>query len=124
VGTFHVAVEIGGPDGARWEYVEALVDTGASHSIFPGQLLRDLGIEPTESWPCRLADERQREFSVGQARIRMYGRERYTPVVFGEDSMQPILGAVTLEEFRLAVDPVAQRLVEVPGLLMSLDSET
>jgi hypothetical protein len=37
--------------------------------------------------------------------------------------MQPLLGAITLEDFMLTVDPVQQRLVEVPGLLMSLDTE-
>jgi clan AA aspartic protease len=103
--------------------VEALVDTGASHSIFPGSLLRQLGIESTEKWPFRLADERQREFDVGQARLRMYGRERVSTVVFGDDAMQPILGAITLEDFMLAVDPVRQTLVEVPGLLMYLEPE-
>ncbi len=37
--------------------------------------------------------------------------------VLDEDS-QPLLGAVTLEIFRLGVDPVSQRLIPVPGLLM------
>lgn len=70
-----------------------------------------------------MADEHQREFEVGQARLRMYGRERVSTVVFGDDTMQPLLGAITLEDFMLAVDPVQQRLVAVPGLLMSLDTE-
>ena len=96
------------------------MDTGASHSIFPGRLLRELGVEATEKWPFRLADERQREFEVGQTRLRLFGRERISSVVFGDDSMTAILGAVTLEDFRLAVDPVSRRLVEVPGLLMTL----
>ena len=118
--TFHVAVEVGSTDGSQWEFVEALVDTGASHSIFPGRLLRQLGVEPLERWPFRLADEHQREFEVGQTRLRMYGRERVSTVVFGDDTMQPILGAITLEDFMLAVDPIRERLVEVPGLLMTL----
>jgi hypothetical protein len=53
----------------------------------------------------------------------MYGRERVSTVVFGDDAMQPILGAITLEDFMLAVDPVRQTLVEVPGLLMYLEPE-
>ncbi|HEU0073266.1 MAG TPA: retroviral-like aspartic protease family protein [Dehalococcoidia bacterium] len=123
MGTFQVAVEIGSSDGSQWEFVEALVDTGASHSIFPASLLHQLGIESTETWPFRLADERQREFGIGQARMRMFGRERVSTVVFGDDTMQPILGATTLEDFMLAVDPVRQTLVEVPGLLMYLEPE-
>jgi len=38
-------------------------------------------------------------------------------VVFGEDGGPLLLGAVTLEEFGLGVDPVARKLVPVPGLL-------
>jgi predicted aspartyl protease len=83
-------------------------------------LLRELGIEPRERWPFRLADERQREFDVGTAQVRIDGRSVYTPVVFGDDTMEPILGATTLEELRLAVDPVGRRLVSVPGLLITL----
>jgi clan AA aspartic protease len=118
--TFSVAVEIGPLDEDHFEWVEALVDTGASHSVFPGRLLRDLGIEPRETWPFRLADEHQREYEVGTARIRLHDRVEHTIVVFGDDGIQPLLGAVTLEEFRLAVDPVSHRLIPVPGLMMTL----
>ena len=50
-------------------------------------------------------------------RIRLGAQEEYSLVVFGEDAL---LGAVTLEEFLLAPDPAAQRLVPVPGLIMRL----
>ncbi len=40
------------------------------------------------------------------------------PVIFGDEDSQPLLGAVTLEIFRLGVDAVSQRLIPVPGLLM------
>ena len=39
------------------------------------------------------------------------------PVVFVEEDSQPLLGAVTLEIFRLGIDPVEMRLVPVDGLL-------
>ena len=42
------------------------------------------------------------------------------PVVFAEDGSEPLLGAVTLEIFLLAVDSVRQRLIPVRGLLMPL----
>jgi hypothetical protein len=46
-------------------------------------------------------------------------RERVQPtiVVFGTPGSDPILGVVTLEEFRLAADPVNRRLISVPGRL-------
>ena len=116
--TFSVALEVGHLTEERFEAVEALVDTGASHSTFPGPLLDRLGIERTERWPFRLADDRQREYDVGTARIRLDGLLRYTVVVFADPGTQPILGAITLEELGLGVDPVGRRLIPVPGLLM------
>ena len=48
---------------------------------------------------------------VGEARATVNGVSAVIPVVFGEDDTQPLLGAVTMEELPLAVDPVKQRLV-------------
>ena len=116
--TFAVAVEVGHLEEDRFESIEALIDTGASHSTFPAPFLDGLGIELTERWPFRLADERIREYDVGIARIRLDGRLGYTRVVFADPGSQALLGAVTLEEFSLGVDPVGRRLIPVPGLLM------
>jgi clan AA aspartic protease len=121
MGTFSVAVRIGDIADERSEMVEALVDTGSSHLVFPSRLLREVGIEPFDTMRFRLADERVREFPVGTARMELYGRMRHTTVAFGDDSMQPLLGAISLEDFGLAVDPVGRRLIEVGGLLMTLD---
>ncbi len=40
------------------------------------------------------------------------------PVIFGDEDRQPLLGAATLEIFRLGVDPVSRHLIPAPGLLM------
>ena len=64
-----------------------------------------------------LADERVVEYEVGEARLRLDGRERTTLIVFGPDDAAPLLGATSLELFNLGVDPVGQSLVPVPGLL-------
>jgi hypothetical protein len=42
-----------------------------------------------------------------------------TLVVFREAAAEPPLGAYALEGLRLAPDPVGQRLMPVPGLLMT-----
>jgi hypothetical protein len=46
------------------------------------------------------------------------GREEFTLVVFGDEDMPALLGAVTLEELRLVVDPIRRRLVPTRALLM------
>ena len=49
MGIFRVRIEVGDPQGSRFEDVDALVDTGASHSAAPASLLRRLGIEPYQT---------------------------------------------------------------------------
>jgi len=117
MGTFTVKIDVGDPEGRRWETMDALVDTGASHTVVPGSILRGLGILPEERWPFELADGRTIECDVAETRVRIDGRHRHTVIVFGEERSKPLLGAATLEAFRLAPDPVGRRLIPVPGLL-------
>ena len=117
MGTFHVTIEVGDPGGTRYVPVETHVDAGASHTLLPRTILEDLGIEPEERWPFRLADESEVEYDVSEARVRIYGQSRSTIVIFGDAGATPLLGAYTLEGFRLASDPVGRRLFPVPGLL-------
>jgi len=116
--TFTVSVEVGDVLGLSFERVEALVDTGASYARVPRPLLQRLGIVPQESRAFRIADESVVEYDVGQAPLRIDGLTLYSRVVFGDPDSQPLLGAVTLEDFGLGVDPIAQRLVPVTLLLM------
>lgn len=116
VGTFAVSVRLQGPTGRTID-VEALVDTGATHTLVPGSVLVELGVQPIERVPFRLADERTVEYGVGEVRVRLDGRERTTVVIFGPEGASPLVGATTLELFNLAVDPVGRQLVPVPGLL-------
>lgn len=117
MGTFKVAIQINGPSGAEYQPVDALVDTGASHTMIPRNLLTTLGVVVIEQVAFNLADERTVEYDVGEARIRLNGRERTTLVVFGPDNAEPLLGATTLQLFNMAVDTVNERLFSVPGLL-------
>ncbi|MBI2855387.1 MAG: retroviral-like aspartic protease family protein [Chloroflexi bacterium] len=118
MGTFQHRIEAGDPQGQRYEEVEALVDTGASHTVIPAAMLRRLGVQPTERWPFRLPDDSLVERDVGQTWIRIDGASVITLVVFGEEGVTPLLGGYTLEGLRLGVDAVNERLVPTPGLLM------
>jgi clan AA aspartic protease len=120
MGTFRVTVDIGDLAGERWVRVEALVDTGASHTLLPAPLLDGLGISRAERWPFERADGRVAEHDIGHALVRWNGKQVATIVVFGDEGVEPVLGAYTLEGLRLAPDPVRQRLIPVPGLLKAL----
>ncbi|MBI4311341.1 MAG: aspartyl protease family protein [Chloroflexi bacterium] len=118
MGTFRQTIEIGDPQGRRYERVEALVDTGASYTTLPASLLRKLGVEPYEDVEFHVADGRRVVRSIGQTWIRIEGRRVMTIVVFGDEGASPLLGAYSLEGLRLDVDPTNRRLVRTPGLLM------
>ncbi len=120
MGTFNVSIQVGNRSGDEFRPVEALVDTGASHTMLPGNLLASLGVVAIERVAFHLADERTVEYVVGEARIRLDGRERTTLVIFGPDDAEPLLGATTLQLFNMAVDTVSERLFSVPGLLKGL----
>ncbi len=113
-----MALDIGDPQGQRWETVEALVDTGASYTWAPRPVLERLGVQPEFRWEFETADGRVIEREVAQTRARIDGQQRITLVVFGDDGSKPMLGAYTLEGFSLAPDPVNRRLIRVRGLAM------
>ena len=105
MGTFSVTIEVGGPQGQRYEAVEALVGTGATHTVLPSELIRGLNIGVVDRLAFRLADQRIEEHDVGETRMRLDGRERTVLVVFGPEGANALLGATTLELFILASTP-------------------
>ena len=119
MGTFRVTIELGNPAGSRYREISALVNTGASYSQMPVSILQELGVAPDARRTFRLADGREVERDVGETRVHVDGTARMTVVVFGDEGAEPVLGAVTLEELGLAVDPLNQCLIPVSGLLMA-----
>ncbi len=113
MGIFNVQLEIGDLDGEHYETVEAMVDSGAAYSFMPPSLLTKLGIQPHRRVSFELADGTRIERDVGWARIRLNGDSESSPVVFGDENLTPLLGAVTLELLNLGIDPVNARLIPV-----------
>ncbi len=112
MGTFSVDVIIRNPDApARSLALSLAVDTGASHTVLPARVIEALGIRPTETGRVRLASGAIDEWPVTSVRMRLENREWPTIALVAPSDGPALLGAVTLEEFRLAVDPVARRLI-------------
>ena len=116
---FTVPVEIANPQGGPAASIEPVVDTGAGYSVMPASLLESLGLEPVEQEEFMLANGEVRVYAVGEARFRIDGRERTTPVVFGDDGVF-LLGAVTLQNFGLVADTTQHRLVPARLLLVGM----
>jgi predicted aspartyl protease len=119
MGTFRALVEIGDADGATWEPVDALVDTGATYTTVPVALLDRLGVRPHARIAFLLADGREIEEDIGRTWVRIGDRAEVTVVVFGAPGSPVLLGAYALEGLRLAADPVNRRLVPVPRLFLA-----
>jgi clan AA aspartic protease len=120
MGTFHYALEVGNFDGTRFETIDALVDTGATYTFVPRDVLQRLGVTVEEERPFILANGERVTYGLAWARVRFEGREQPTLVVFGDEGSKALLGAFTLEGLGLTVDPVNQRLVPTPGYLVGL----
>ena len=73
MGVFRVEMEIGDPQGERYEVVEAMVDSGASYTMIPAPLLRSLGVTPLSSGSFKLADGSRIELDIGQTWMRLEG---------------------------------------------------
>ena len=111
LGVFNWPIRLESMDGSKSLEIEAMVDTGASYTIVPAYLLKELGVQPIDKLALVLADGRRVEYDIGRAMATIDGRTEATLVVFGEDSARPLLGAYTLEGLRLAVDPTNGRLM-------------
>ena len=117
LGTFRVPLTVGNLVTGATETVNALVDTGATYSMIPASVLRRLGIEPTRSRRFRIASGERVEHQTALAFFETGGYEGEARVVFGPEG-QYLLGATTLEDMLLVVDPVSKRLVPEEALLM------
>ena len=117
MGSFRVAIEIGDPQGQRFQPIEALVDTGATYTWVPRDILEQLGVRPSRRWNFILADGREVEYDIAWTMVRLNGEAAPSVVIFGEPGAEPLLGVFTLEAFRLGVDTVNRHLIPTPGLL-------
>ena len=111
MGILTVMIQVGNPQGTTFEDLEVTVDTGSSYTAVPRAMLDRLGVAVEDSAPSVLADGREVPVDVAEAAIRLEGRQFHTPVIFAEEGEPSLLGVVTLEQARLAVDPLGQKLV-------------
>jgi clan AA aspartic protease len=119
MGQFSVTVTIAHPsDPSRSAEVELFVDTRATLSWVPRQLLERLGLPPLSRRPFLVADGRTIERDTAGAVIRLDGNEANVTVVVAEPGDSHLLGATTLESLGFAVDPIGQRLI--PRTLLAM----
>ena len=113
--TFEVAIRVRHMGNGDMINVTTLVDTGATHTVLPSSFLRELQVEPDMRLKILYANGEVEEVDSGEARIAYNGVERGCTVIFGAEGIYS-LGATTLENMNLMVDPVNQELVPAPPI--------
>jgi len=94
---------------------ECPVAAGSIDCMGPANRLRAAGIKPEGKAVYELANGEPVEFEYGFARITFIGTETVAQVVFGPADVEPILGAVALENAGITVDPVTKTLRRLPA---------
>ena len=115
MGTFKIKFQI--CNNEKCKELEGLVDTGATITKIPKDVLDELGLKPVRKGKFELSDGRIIERDIGFATIKINidGKEFVciSPVAFSEKEEEIIIGSVTLESMGLGVDPVRKKLIEV-----------
>jgi clan AA aspartic protease len=116
VGTIHVPVTLQ-TAGSRKRYkADFLVDTGATDSMAPADRLRAAGVKPVGKNSYELADGSVVEYEFGIVEIRFMGEITAGRIIFGPDSVAPLLGVTALESVGIVVDPANQVLRRLPSI--------
>ena len=122
MGQFSVQVRITHPtDPTRVAEVELLVDTGATLSWVPREIIERLGVPRLRRRSFLVADGRTVERETAGAIVQLDGNEASVTLVVAEPGDASLLGATALESLGFAVDPISRRLVPRELLAMSVE---
>jgi len=104
MGTFQVEIEIGDPQGERWEKLSATVGTKSALAWAPREVLEGLGVQPEKRISLRHLDGRLIKRDVAQTKVRIGEKTQTVTVVFGEKRDSVLVGSDTLQEMSLQAD--------------------
>jgi len=95
--------------GSKTVTVRMLIDTGATFSVLPRALARSLGITHLRSARVSLGNGQRRRVEAGIAVFGLGGREAPSTVLVA-DTVEPILGAETIDALGLELDLRTRKL--------------
>lgn len=116
--TFEHRIEVSASEAGPFVPLRAVVDTGAAYTLLPQDVVERLHVVTRGRRQFILADGRTVDRAIAVVSVKLDGQILPTICVVGEPGTIPLLGAVTLEEFGLAADPVNRRLVPMPHLYL------
>jgi clan AA aspartic protease len=118
MGITKVDLEIKNPENQKLKVkTRFLVDSGASFTVLPRELVKKLNLKPSFQQSFTLADGRVVKRKIGNALIKFRKREVASPVVLGKKEDTLLLGVLTLEAMGLILDPFQRRLYRAKLML-------
>jgi predicted aspartyl protease len=116
MGITEVTVEVSNPrDQTHWQKLDLIADTGAIFSVIPRSTLDQLGISPYTEETFHGSEIRR---PLGDVFIRIDGKARKVPTIFGEPTDTPLLGVTALEILGYVIDPRTRKLEPTKMLLL------
>jgi clan AA aspartic protease len=97
--------------------VKFLLDSGATYTLLPEPVWKEIGLKPKRSMTFTLADGTEVERQISESYIRLPQGEGHTPVILGEPGDEALLGSVTLEMLGLILNPFKRTLQKMQGML-------
>ncbi len=108
VGITYIEGRVRGPKGEK--DVRFLIDGGATYSVLPEPVWKEIGLTPKREHTFVLADGRTIVRKVSECYLILPQGEGHTPVVLGEGDDEALLGVVTLEILGLVFNPFKRTL--------------
>ena len=115
-----VDVKISDAEKKKSARVKALVDTGASLTVLPSKLAKELHIKPLSEEKVS-TEAGEVNIKRGRAWITLEGKEDIFSVWISDIIDKVLIGVVTLETLGLEVDPVSEKLKQRRLLLYFFD---
>lgn len=94
-----------------------LVDGGATYTVLPQSVWKKLKLTPKREQSFILADGTVMKRKVSECHIEIPQGECHTPVILGEKNDEAVLGAVTLEELAVILNPFERKLQPIQARL-------
>lgn len=123
MGITYVEGEVTGAKNKRVS-VRFLVDSGATYTLLPEKVWREIKLKSKRSQTFSLADGTEVERSISECHITLPQGEGHTPVILGEPGDEALLGAVTLEILGLVLNPFNRTLQPMRMLLATINERT
>jgi predicted aspartyl protease len=112
MGMFDVQVKLTSlADPTHTEELSLRVDTRATLSWIPREVLERLGAVPFSRLPFTCTDGRRFERDITGVLLTIDGNKGGVSVAFGEPGEEAVLGATAVETLGFAVDSTAKKLV-------------